>query len=82
MMSSGEGGSSLPSPRRRDTGALPTFVTITPWMENAPATQAMVTVPPRMVAQRRSKLTGKQAAAMAQPHELPRHEPALRWRES
>jgi hypothetical protein len=39
MVSSGEGGFSLPSP-----------VTTTPWMENALADQAMMTVPPRMTA--------------------------------
>jgi hypothetical protein len=45
--SSGEGGSSLPSPRRRCTGAPFAHVTTTPWMENTPATQAMMMVPTR-----------------------------------
>jgi hypothetical protein len=44
--SSGEGGSDLPSPRRHETVALPTPVTLTPCMENAPTTQAMTMVPP------------------------------------
>jgi hypothetical protein len=47
MVSSGEGGSALPSPRRRGTGALPAPITTTPWMENALATQPMTMVPPR-----------------------------------
>jgi hypothetical protein len=38
--SRGEGGSGLPSSRRHGTGALPTPVTTTPWMENAPTAQA------------------------------------------
>jgi hypothetical protein len=45
-MSSREGGFSLPSLRRCDTGAPPAPVTTTPWMENAPTTQATMTVPP------------------------------------
>jgi hypothetical protein len=45
MTSSGEGGFDLPSPRRHDTGALATPILITPWMENALATQAMTMVP-------------------------------------
>jgi hypothetical protein len=52
MASRGEGGSGLPTPRRCDTGAPPTPVTTTPWMENALVTKAMMTVPPRMVAPR------------------------------
>jgi hypothetical protein len=44
--SSGEGGFNLPSPRRHDMGALLAPITTTPWMENAPITQAMTTVPP------------------------------------
>jgi hypothetical protein len=47
-VSSGEGGFSLPSPRRRCTAAPPTPVTTTPWMENTLATQATMTVPPWM----------------------------------
>jgi hypothetical protein len=52
MASSGEGGSGLPSPRRHEAGALPAPVTTTPWMENAPATEAMMTVPPWTAAPR------------------------------
>jgi hypothetical protein len=48
--SSGEGGSSLSSPKKCGMGALPTPVTNIPWMENAPATQAMTTVSPWAVA--------------------------------
>jgi hypothetical protein len=50
MASSREGGFGLPSPRRCGTGTLPAPVTATPWMENAPATQAMMTVPPQSAA--------------------------------
>jgi hypothetical protein len=46
MTSSGEGGFGLPSPKRRGTGAPPAPVTTTPWMENAPVTQAAMTIPP------------------------------------
>jgi hypothetical protein len=46
MVSSRKGGSGLPSPKRRDMGAHSTPVTTTPWMENALATQATMTVPP------------------------------------
>jgi hypothetical protein len=46
MVSSGEGRSSLPSPWRHSTGAPPVPVATTPRMENAPATQATMTVPP------------------------------------
>jgi hypothetical protein len=44
--SSGEGGFNLPSPRRHGMGAPLAPITTTPWMENAPITQAMTTVPP------------------------------------
>jgi hypothetical protein len=49
---SGEGSSGLPSPRRRGKGAPFAPFTTTPWMENAPATQAMMMVPPRTAAPR------------------------------
>jgi hypothetical protein len=52
MVSSGEGGFSLPSPHRHDMGAPPALVATIPWMENAPATQATMTVPPWNVAPR------------------------------
>jgi hypothetical protein len=45
MVSTGERGSSLPSFRRYGMGALPAPVTTTSWLENAPVTQAMMTVP-------------------------------------
>jgi hypothetical protein len=45
-VSSREGGFSLPSPRRHSMGAQPDPVTTTPWMENAPGTQATMKVPP------------------------------------
>jgi hypothetical protein len=48
--SSGEGCFGLPSLGRHNTGAPPTPVTTTPWTENAPAIQALMTVPPRMAA--------------------------------
>jgi hypothetical protein len=51
-MSCMEGGFGLPSPRRCDTGALSAPVKTTPWMENALATQATMTVPSRMAALR------------------------------
>jgi hypothetical protein len=47
-VSSGEGSFRLPSRRRRGTGASPTPITATPKMENTPAAQATMTVPPRM----------------------------------
>jgi hypothetical protein len=47
---SGDGSFSLPSPRRCDTGASLTQITTTLWMENAPAAQAMMIVPPWKVA--------------------------------
>jgi hypothetical protein len=47
---SGEGGSDLPSHRRCNMGAPPTPVATTPWMKNAPATQAITMVPPQTVA--------------------------------
>jgi hypothetical protein len=46
MESSGEGSFDLPSPKKHSAGASLTRATTTPWMENAPATQAMMTVPP------------------------------------
>jgi hypothetical protein len=45
-VSSGEGSFGLPSPRRRDTWASLDPATTTPWMENVPATQVMMMVPP------------------------------------
>jgi hypothetical protein len=48
MMSSEVGGFGLPSLKRHGTGAPLAPVTTTPWMENAPATQAMMMVPPQM----------------------------------
>jgi hypothetical protein len=48
MSSSVDGGFGLLSPRRHGMGAPPTPVTTTPWMENVPATQTMMMVPPRM----------------------------------
>jgi hypothetical protein len=50
MASSGEDGSGLPSPRRHGTGAPPTPVTATSWLENALATRAKTIVPPRVAA--------------------------------
>jgi hypothetical protein len=50
MTSSGEGSFSLRSPRRCGAGALLTLGTTTPWMENFSVAQAMMTVPPWMVA--------------------------------
>jgi hypothetical protein len=47
--SSGEGSFGFPSPKRCGTGALVAPVTTTPRMENAPATQATMIVPPRTV---------------------------------
>jgi hypothetical protein len=47
-----EGGFGLPSPRRSGTGAPHAPVTTTPWIENAPATQATTMVPSRTVAPR------------------------------
>jgi hypothetical protein len=44
-----EGGSGLPSPRRHGTGAPPTPAPTTSWLENAPATQAMMMVSLRAV---------------------------------
>jgi hypothetical protein len=46
--SSGEGSFSLPSPRRRGTGASPTLIITTPKMESALTAQATTTVPPWM----------------------------------
>jgi hypothetical protein len=45
--SRGEGSFDLPSPKRHSAGASLTPATTTPWMENASATQATTTVPPR-----------------------------------
>jgi hypothetical protein len=47
--SRGERSFGLPSPRRRGTGASLAPITTMPWMEKAPATQATMTVSPRMV---------------------------------
>jgi hypothetical protein len=44
-VSSGEGAFGFSLHRRRGTGALPVPIGTIPWMENAPATQAMMTVP-------------------------------------
>jgi hypothetical protein len=52
MASSGEGGSSLPSSRRHGTGTLSAPVATTPWLEDVLATQAITTVPPRVLASR------------------------------
>jgi hypothetical protein len=40
----------LPFSRRHDTGALPALVATTPWLEDVPTTQTMITVPPRALA--------------------------------
>jgi hypothetical protein len=50
--SSGEGGFAIPSPRRRDTRALPAPIATTTWMENASTAQAMMMVPPWSAAPR------------------------------
>jgi hypothetical protein len=47
MVLSGEGCIGLTSPKTHGTGAPPALVTATPWTENAPATQAMMMIPPR-----------------------------------
>jgi hypothetical protein len=49
MAWSGEGAFGLPSPWWCSIGAPPAPVTTTPWMEDAPTSQAMMTVPPWMV---------------------------------
>jgi hypothetical protein len=49
MVSSGDRGFGLPSPRRRGMGVSVAPIQTTPWMENAPATQATTMVPPWMV---------------------------------
>jgi hypothetical protein len=46
MPSSGEGSSGLPVSRRHETRALPLLVITTPWLEDIPATQAMMTASP------------------------------------
>jgi hypothetical protein len=48
--SDGEGGSDLPSPRRRDVGALLAPATTIAWPEDTPTTQAMMTIPPQPAA--------------------------------
>jgi hypothetical protein len=48
--SSGEGGFALSSPKCHGIGALLAPITTTPWMENAPSTQATMTLPPQMAA--------------------------------
>jgi hypothetical protein len=50
MTSSGEGDSGLPSSRRHGTGTPPAPMATTPWLEDAQATPAMMTVPPRALA--------------------------------
>jgi hypothetical protein len=52
MASSREGDSILPPPQRQGTGASPAPVTTAPWLEDASATQAMMTVPPLALAPR------------------------------
>jgi hypothetical protein len=52
MASSREGDSILPSSQRQGTGASPAPVTTSPWLEDASATQAMMTVPPLTLAPR------------------------------
>jgi hypothetical protein len=92
--SSGEGGSSLPSPRRRGVGAPPVPVTTTPWMVNALTTQAMMTVPPRTVEPRsntgvsfeqwRACQEGQRSQACAWSSRTCHHSmgPRLRWKGS
>jgi hypothetical protein len=46
MTSGGEGGFILPSPRRHGVGASPAPATTISWLENTPATQAMMMIPP------------------------------------
>jgi hypothetical protein len=48
IVSSGDGGFDLPSPRRHSMGASLTPITTIPQMENAPAAQGTMTVPPWM----------------------------------
>jgi hypothetical protein len=66
--SSGEGGSGLPSPRRRGTGAPPAPVTTTPWMENAPTTWAITTVRPWSAAPRPNTDLPSEQGKQAQAH--------------
>jgi hypothetical protein len=50
MTSSREGGFSLPSLKRRGTGAPPAPIKTTPWMENALATQVTMGIPTQTAA--------------------------------
>jgi hypothetical protein len=50
MTCSREGGSGLPSSKRHDMWPPPTLVMTTPWLEDTPATQAMMMVPPWVLA--------------------------------
>jgi hypothetical protein len=52
MASCGDGGSSLPTPMTRRTGASLSVVATTPRMENAPTVQATMMAPPHMAASR------------------------------
>jgi hypothetical protein len=52
VMSSGEGSFSLPSPRRHDMGVFLAPITTTTRMENGPAAQAMMMIPPWTAAPR------------------------------
>jgi hypothetical protein len=62
--SSREGGSGLPVPKSHGMGALSAPIITTPLMENAPTTQAMMTIPPRMAApQSNTDLPFKQQCA-------------------
>jgi hypothetical protein len=72
---SGDRGFGLPSPRRRGTGALLAPITTTPWMENSPATQATMMVPPwtLIIGSSRPKPVLKNPL-----HVLPRREPTLK----
>jgi hypothetical protein len=47
MTSREEGGSGLPSSQRHGTRALSAPIATAPWLDNAPTTQAMMTVPPQ-----------------------------------
>jgi hypothetical protein len=51
MASSGGGSSSLLVSQRLSTGASPSPTATTRWLEDAPATQTMMTVPPRAATQ-------------------------------
>jgi hypothetical protein len=50
MASSGEGVSGLPSSRRHGTETMSAPVVTTPWLEDVLATQAMMIVPPQVLA--------------------------------